>query len=353
MKVIKIVTGIVVVILILGFISSQNKKKNGGNNGDNGGNNPPPSLPVSGSCPGTFNVGYKVQTISGKSVAIWYPSADSEKSIKYTSDFSGSVAKDGALRTDCGKFPLVIFSHGYAGCSLQSVFFTEQLARNGYIVAAPDHNDASCSAAGGTASLNFGNEPSMFESQKWTDQNYTDRKNDVQNVISSLTKDGTFGKQVSKIGVAGHSLGGYTVVGLAGGWSSWKDSRIDAVLAVSPYVQPFTLNKTLGGIKTPIMYQGADFDLGITPTLEGSDGAYAQSNSPKYFIKLKGGNHFVWTNLECTANKYLTVSACVKSDATAKQINDYAIGFFNKYLKNTGGSVLDKSSGLSSYQHSN
>jgi predicted dienelactone hydrolase len=207
----KIIIAVVVIVIVLFLIIASKKKNQNGNGG-------PPPPPVSGGCPGTFDVGYKVEKISGRTVAVWYPSTDSEKSIKYTSDFSGSVAKDGSLRTDCGKFPLVVFSHGYAGCSLQSVFFTEQLARNGYIVAAPDHNDASCSASGGAASPNFGSEPSLFEPQKWTESNYTDRKNDVQNVISSLTKDGTFGNQIGKIGVAGHSLGGYTAAALAGGW---------------------------------------------------------------------------------------------------------------------------------------
>jgi len=38
--------------------------------------------------------------------------------------------------------PLVLFSHGLGGCALQTIFFTEELARHGYVVAAPDHADA-------------------------------------------------------------------------------------------------------------------------------------------------------------------------------------------------------------------
>ena len=43
------------------------------------------------------------------------------------------------------------------------------------------------------------------------------------------------------------------------------------------------------------MYQSADGDVGITPFLEGPRGAYAQSNPPKYLMKLQGGNHYTWT----------------------------------------------------------
>ncbi len=38
-----------------------------------------------------------------------------------------------------GKFPLVLFSHGYAGVRDQSSYFTTNLASWGFIVAAPDH----------------------------------------------------------------------------------------------------------------------------------------------------------------------------------------------------------------------
>jgi hypothetical protein len=36
----------------------------------------------------------------------------------------------------------VVFSRGCTGCGLQSVSFTEELARNGFVVAAPDYTDA-------------------------------------------------------------------------------------------------------------------------------------------------------------------------------------------------------------------
>ena len=38
-----------------------------------------------------------------------------------------------------GRYPLVVFSHGYAGFRDQSTFLTARLASWGFIVAAPDH----------------------------------------------------------------------------------------------------------------------------------------------------------------------------------------------------------------------
>ena len=38
-----------------------------------------------------------------------------------------------------GRYPLVVFSHGYAGFRDQSTFLTAFLASWGFVVAAPDH----------------------------------------------------------------------------------------------------------------------------------------------------------------------------------------------------------------------
>ena len=65
-------------------------------------------------------------------------------------------------------------------------------------------------------------------------------------------------------GLVVHSLGGYTVLALGGGWKSWKLSGVKAVLALSPYSAPFTVSHTLGDIHIPVMYQGGTLDAGIT-----------------------------------------------------------------------------------------
>src|SRR3954447_997259 len=46
-----------------------------------------------------------------------------------------------------GRFPLVVFSHGYAGFPTQSSFLTSWLASWGFVVAAPDHRSRDLSAA--------------------------------------------------------------------------------------------------------------------------------------------------------------------------------------------------------------
>lgn len=61
---------------------------------------------------------------------------------------------------------------------------------------------------------------------------------------------------LTHLGLAGHSLGGYTALGLRGAWPSRKLSGVKAILALSPYAQPFIDRRTLSSLSTPVMFQG-------------------------------------------------------------------------------------------------
>lgn len=301
-------------------------------------------------CRAPFNVGLKIIAIpSGPKMALWYPSSDAEQPHKYTKDSIGRLAWNGTP-SNCQGIPLIVFSHGFGGCGTQSLFLTEELARRGYVVAAPDHKDALCSVSGGSAPLRP-MEKSFMEPKKWNQNTYADRAADIEKVLKWLLDDSEFRSVIDRqaIGLAGHSLGGYTVLGMAGGWQRWKDDRIKAVLALSPYSLPFQSENRLRSIKVPVMYQGAQLDLGITPFVRGRGGAYGLSNGPKYYVELRGGTHFEWTNLVCLGEKVL--SDCLRKRKNAQTIVSYAGAFFDKYLKGDDGAAvaLSRSAGVASY----
>lgn len=241
--------------------------------------------------------------IAGRQVAMWKP--------------SGAAPPGG--------YPVILFSHGFTGCGTQSVFLTEGLAQAGYLVLAPDHHDAACGP---------GHEGKLFEklstmhSQEpfhspdaWSEATYRDRRDDVEAVLDAILTPKPFqGVPIDscRIGLAGHSLGGYTILALAGAWPSWKDQRIKAVLALSPYCSPFLQKGNLGHLNVPVMYQGGTLDIGITPFVRRPGGAYDLTPAPKYYVELRGAGHFAWTNLN---KSYESV------------INDYALAFFDRYLK--------------------
>jgi len=243
--------------------------------------------------------------IAGRRVAIWKP--------------AGTAPPDG--------YPVILFSHGFTGCGTQSVFLTEGLAQAGYFVLAPNHPDAGCGP---------GHEGKLFEKlstmqseqpfhnpDAWSKATYGDRRADLEAILDTILKEKSFqGVPIdsSRIGLAGHSLGGYTVLALAGAWPSWKDRRVKAVLALSPYCAPFIMKGDLGHLDVPVMYQGGTLDIGITPSVRRPGGAYDLTSAPKYFLDLAGAGHFAWTNLD---KSYQSL------------INDYAVAFFDRYLKGT------------------
>ena len=279
----------------------------------------------------SWHAAFRIESIAnGPRLGVWYPTNDVETPREYSSGVNGNVALNGSAA--CGTFPLVVFSHGYGGCSIQTVFFTEELARHGYVVAAPDHQDAGCSVDG-TGSDNYvPPEQSFFSPQDWTDATYANRRDDMAHTIDWMTHGSAVSAHVdsTRIGGAGHSLGGYTILGVTGAWTSWKDPRIRAALVFSPYANPFLYQSRLHGVNVPVMYQGATGDFFITPFLKGSGGALALSNSPKFFAELQGGSHFSWTNMTCGSQP---ASACAQTQPSAMLIDTYAFAFLDAYVK--------------------
>ena len=134
---------------------------------------------------------------------------------------------------------------------------------------------------------------------RWDDSTYSNRADNINDLLDALKNDPQFGKQIdfTRIGLMGHSLGGYTVMGLAGAWPKWKMRGVKAVLALSPFSQPFLAQQTVGGIGIPIMFQGGTRDPGITPWIEKTSGAYDSAPAPKYFVEFDGATHFAWTDM--------------------------------------------------------
>lgn len=222
--------------------------------------------------------------------------------------------------------PIVVFSHGFGGCAVQSTFLTEALAIHGYFVVAPNHKDAGCGGArgrgrrGGTQDRSL--EP-FRDPERWSDTTFADRRDDIRAILDALKRDTAYANHVDfgQLALAGHSLGGYTVVGLGGGWSSWKMPGVKAVLALSAYTDPFLVHGTLGGVSTPVMYQGGTLDVGITPSLKKSKGVYDNTPAPKYFVEFRGAGHFAWTNLRADFHQTIV---------------DYSIAFLDYYVRGVG-----------------
>ena len=208
-------------------------------------------------------------TIGGREVAIWRP-------------------------TGSGAAPIIIFSHGFLGCGRQSTFLTQALADAGYLVVAPQHADSLCGHHLSPPEVPF------RRPQDWSDATYRDRRDDIVAVIAALHRAPAFAGKVdwTKLGLMGHSLGGYTVLGLAGGWPSWRIPEVRAVVALSPWCAPFLSPAGgLGSVSAPVEYQGGTRDFGITPSVSVPGGCFDATRPPAAFVEFQDAGHLAWTDL--------------------------------------------------------
>jgi pimeloyl-ACP methyl ester carboxylesterase len=235
--------------------------------------------------------------------------------------------------------PVVVFSHGFHGCATQSKFLLEALAAAGYLVFAPNHRDATCQ--GGSSSWTEKSAISFREVAQWNDSSYRDRADDIRRLIDAIRTDDRYRSRadLSRLALAGHSLGGYTVLGLSGAWPSWKLAGVKAVLALSPYTQPLAAQNTLANLSAPVMYQGGTWDLGVTPTMHKSMGSYDQSPAPKYYVEFEGIGHFAWAD--------------IGRESARSGIVAYSLAFLNHYVKGEPADrqLTKKSSGVAVFRY--
>ena len=253
-------------------------------------------------------------------IVVWLFGIATAQADEQTIKLSGMDVTVWSQEMDKGiKQPVIIFSHGFHGCATQSRFLMEAFASAGYIIFAPNHRDATCH--GGKAKWIDRPQTPFLKPQKWNETSFRDRAEDIRRLIEAIRADDRFRERVdwSRLGLAGHSLGGYTVLALGGAWPGWKLSNVKAVLALSPYTQPFLLHDTLASLSAPVMYQGGTWDYGVTPVIHKSMGAYDRSSEPKYYVEFDKMGHFAWTD--------------IGRRKARKAIIAYSLTFMNYYVK--------------------
>jgi len=154
-----------------------------------------------------YPVGFKqVEFTDGDrhiALAMFYPAALADDSVTPTGlpFFTNlHLHRDAELRE--GRYPLVMLSHGRGSNPLQYAWFAETLAGRGYIVAGLYHYRAN----------SYDQTIAYLSNKIWQ------RPRDISLAIDFLLKDPVWGKaiDVDRIGVAGHSQGGFTSLWIGG-----------------------------------------------------------------------------------------------------------------------------------------
>lgn len=136
-------------------------------------------------------------------MVVWYPTNTTTAATQLIGDdavFAGAAAVRDAPPA-AGKHPLLVLSHGYRGNWSNQVWLASALAHQGYIVAAINHpgsttHDRSPHAA----------------AQLW--QRPVDLSRAIDSVTTQPEKFGAVAND--RVAVAGHSLGGWTALEIAG-----------------------------------------------------------------------------------------------------------------------------------------
>jgi pimeloyl-ACP methyl ester carboxylesterase len=141
--------------------------------------------------------------------------------------------------------------------------------------------------------------------EAWSDATYRDRRDDIVAVLDALRLDPAFEGKIdwSRLGLMGHSLGGYTVLGLAGAWPGWRIPGVKAVVALSPYCAPLlAAGGGLGDVAVPVEYQGGTHDFGITPEVSRPGGCYDATPAPAEYVAFRRAGHLARTDRVATGH---------------------------------------------------
>ena len=155
--------------------------------------------------PGNPDTNWREAATHALVTVIWYPaSAEAvEKPQSVDGVFeAGAWEENAQMAATPEKFPLVLLSHGTGGSALQLAWLGPVLAAHGFVVAAVNH-------PGNNATEDY--TPAGFGL-------WWERAKDISTVLDRMLADREFGPRIdaSGVGAAGFSLGGYTMMEVAG-----------------------------------------------------------------------------------------------------------------------------------------
>ncbi|HTD98118.1 MAG TPA: hypothetical protein VK668_02485 [Mucilaginibacter sp.] len=297
---------------------------------------------------------------------VWYPTTDTVKPGKGFVPFVRlESVKDGKLAQK--KYPLILISHGTGGGRFTLEWLADALVKNGFMVAAVDH-------WGNT----YENKIAIDFVTPW------ERPKDISFVLTGLLKDPKFGPAIdqNRIGAAGFSIGGYTVIALAGGRLDFealkkysntpggkqemtlpefpgleeilktgeadesfkkspkmlKDKRIKAFFAISPAIgQGFAKQSQFKELDKPLYLLEVESDH-ITPYKTNAE-HYHQLIPASQYLLIKGkADHYVFLGEAAEPVKkqspiYFTDDPSVDRHAIHQQAGELAAKFFKEKLK--------------------
>jgi predicted dienelactone hydrolase len=261
--------------------------------------------------------------------------------------------------------PIIVISHGVAEDRTTYGYLAEHLASYGFAVASIEH-------VGGDANRFRQYFSGLAPAPKATE--LLERPRDVSFLLDELQRqaqtDATLRQvDVKQAGLVGHSLGGYTVLALAGAQIDFdlvkrscnpnrslnlsvllqcraneltpqlyrlQDPRIKAVFAISPLGSTMFGKQGMSKIRVPVFLLGGGEDI-ITPVVPEQIYPFTWLQTPtKYLAILDKGTHFSTQDISKSDSVLPVSDSLIGADPAQAQVYTKALGaaFFQTHLAN-------------------
>ncbi len=236
-----------------------------------------------------------------------------------------------------GRYPVVVFTHGYTGTFTDYTFIFEDLASRGYVVASVDHTYEATAVE-----FRDGRFVASAVGSHWNNTWRTDeqtlsfavsaRLGDLRSIVNELERlnaeSGSpfAGKlDIARLAIAGHSLGGVTALPAV-----LQDTRFRAGVLIDGWPDSLTTPT-----QTPVLILGTGHD-------QWSDGERGLRNNlrgPRLAVNLQGAEHVTPSDLVWLAKGGIRTGA-MGPEKTIAAIRDYIAAFLDAYLRGKRASPL-------------
>lgn len=242
---------------------------------------------------------------------LWYPATDAVagrdidpasqdhyKVMPAAPDSLQAAVRDAETRP--GRFPVIVFSHGWGGHRRQTTHLCSHFASHGYVVASVDHvGNTILDMMQLVAAAQSGNQPS--DPMATVSGFVRDRPLDASFCLDEILagRAGISSEQIDadRVGITGHSFGGWTTLSTTG-----RDPRIKAALPLAPAGGATPLvgavegpNPLEDGLNldwdrdVPTLYLVAELDT-LLP-LDGIRGIYHRTRGATHMVVLQNADH--------------------------------------------------------------
>ncbi len=248
-----------------------------------------------------------------------------------------------------GRYPVIVWSHGFRGSPRAYVTYGQHWASAGYVVLMPVHRDS-----GARHGHEEGLPPSSSVVQLMHDPaQWIDRLQDLTLLLDSLPE---LQKQapaeladklgVANLGLGGHSFGAYTALAIGGATlvlpgetqpRSYADPRVKALIAMSPTVpgQMGLTQSSYQHLGLPMLTMTGSYDFsfsGLGP--EAKRLAFALSPpGDKHHLFLEGAGHLAFNDVPGRLRSPERAAELEQHDRRLSWADNTALAFWDAYLK--------------------